>query len=163
MIPELWPNAKYVYGIMTGSMDPYARKLQRYAGSLPVLSAYYGASEGWIHANVNPRSKLEFENELVIAIGKGEPVVVMSEYGFKKVLSIDEYTSYFEDIDPLSQFKCWATRQANEKNTSRESHLRYNVYSQRVKGVFVFSDPVDWGRDIQVSPFVTKNLHLLSI
>ncbi|XP_020266483.1 uncharacterized protein YKR070W-like [Asparagus officinalis] len=92
-----------------------------------------------------------FENELVIAIGKGEPVVVMSEYGFKKVLSIDEYTSYFEDIDPLSQFKCWATRQANEKNTSRESHLRYNVYSQRVKGVFVFSDPVDWGRDIQWS------------
>ncbi|XP_020272199.1 jasmonic acid-amido synthetase JAR1-like [Asparagus officinalis] len=59
MIPELWPNAKYVYGIMTGSMEPYARKLQRYAGSLPVLSAYYGASEGWIGANVNPRLKLE--------------------------------------------------------------------------------------------------------
>ncbi|ONK62397.1 uncharacterized protein A4U43_C07F3450 [Asparagus officinalis] len=91
-----------------------------------------------------------FENELVIAIGKGEPAAVMSEYGFKKVLSIDEYASYFEDIDPLSQFKCWVTRQANEKNTSREAQLRYNVYSERVKGAFVVSDPIDWGRDIQV-------------
>ncbi|ONK59845.1 uncharacterized protein A4U43_C08F11550 [Asparagus officinalis] len=43
-----------------------------------------------------------FENKLVIAIRKGEPAAVMSEYGFKKVLSIDEYASYFEDIDPLS-------------------------------------------------------------
>jgi len=59
MIPELWPNTKYVYGIMTGSMEPYVKKLQKYAGNLPLLSAYYGASEGWVGANVNPRSKLE--------------------------------------------------------------------------------------------------------
>lgn len=59
LIPELWPNAKYVYGIMTGSMEPYAKKLQHYAGKLPLLSAYYGASEGWIGANINPRTQLE--------------------------------------------------------------------------------------------------------
>lgn len=59
LIPELWPNAKYVYGIMTGSMEPYMKKLHHYAGNLPLLSAYYGASEGWIGANVNPRTKLE--------------------------------------------------------------------------------------------------------
>ncbi|KAJ8485926.1 hypothetical protein OPV22_018411 [Ensete ventricosum] len=54
VIPELWPNAKYVYGIMTGSMEPYLKKLRHYAGSLPLMSADYGSSEGWIAANVNP-------------------------------------------------------------------------------------------------------------
>ncbi|WOK91388.1 hypothetical protein Cni_G00079 [Canna indica] len=54
LIPELWPNAKYVCGIMTGSMEPYLKKLRHYAGSLPLMSADYGSSEGWIGANVNP-------------------------------------------------------------------------------------------------------------
>ncbi|KAF8379665.1 hypothetical protein HHK36_029109 [Tetracentron sinense] len=55
LIPELFPHAKYVYGIMTGSMEPYLKKLRHYAGELPLLSADYGSSEGWIGANVNPR------------------------------------------------------------------------------------------------------------
>ncbi|KAG0455889.1 hypothetical protein HPP92_023677 [Vanilla planifolia] len=54
VIPELWPNAKYVYGIMTGSMEPYLNKLRHYAGSLPLMSADYGSSEGWIGANIDP-------------------------------------------------------------------------------------------------------------
>ncbi|RRT53969.1 hypothetical protein B296_00020139, partial [Ensete ventricosum] len=54
VIPELWPNAKYVYGIMTGSMEPYSKKLRHYAGGLPLVSSDYGSSEGWIGANVNP-------------------------------------------------------------------------------------------------------------
>ncbi|PIA49090.1 hypothetical protein AQUCO_01300146v1 [Aquilegia coerulea] len=55
MIPTLFPNAKYVYGIMTGSMEPYLKKLRHYAGTLPLMCADYGSSEGWIAANVNPR------------------------------------------------------------------------------------------------------------
>ncbi|OVA01917.1 GH3 auxin-responsive promoter [Macleaya cordata] len=55
LIPELFPNAKYIYGIMTGSMLPYLKKLRHYAGGLPLLSADYGSSEGWIAANVNPK------------------------------------------------------------------------------------------------------------
>lgn len=54
VIPALWPNAKYVYGIMTGSMEPYLKKLRHYAGHLPLISADYGASEGWVGANINP-------------------------------------------------------------------------------------------------------------
>ncbi|KAG2725473.1 hypothetical protein I3843_01G068800 [Carya illinoinensis] len=54
LIPELFPNAKYIYGILTGSMEPYLKKLRHYAGELPLLSADYGSSEGWIGANVNP-------------------------------------------------------------------------------------------------------------
>ncbi|XP_074263385.1 jasmonoyl--L-amino acid synthetase JAR4-like [Silene latifolia] len=59
LIPKLFPNAKYVYGIMTGSMEPYLKQLRRYAGWLPLVCADYGASEGWIAANVNPRSPPE--------------------------------------------------------------------------------------------------------
>lgn len=54
LIPEMFPNVKYVYGIMTGSMEPYLEKLRHYAGQVPLVSADYGSSEGWIGANVNP-------------------------------------------------------------------------------------------------------------
>ncbi|KAL1561940.1 Jasmonoyl--L-amino acid synthetase jar6 [Salvia divinorum] len=55
IIQELFPSTKYIYGIMTGSMEPYLKKMRHYAGELPLLSADYGASEGWIGANVNPK------------------------------------------------------------------------------------------------------------
>ncbi|KAF8413293.1 hypothetical protein HHK36_001271 [Tetracentron sinense] len=54
LIPEIFPQTKYIYGIMTGSMEPYLKKLRHYAGELPLLSGDYGSSEGWIGANVNP-------------------------------------------------------------------------------------------------------------
>ncbi|XP_057981857.1 uncharacterized protein YKR070W-like isoform X6 [Malania oleifera] len=92
-----------------------------------------------------------FENELIVAAGKGEPALVMSEYGFRKVLSLDEYASYFKNIDPVSQYKIWTTKQVLNRNTNSEVSVpRYNVFSERVKAAFVVSDPVDWGRDIQV-------------
>lgn len=69
----------------------------------------------------------------------------------RKVLSIDEHASYFSDIDPLSPYKQWKTKQMlDSMYNSKEVNPRCNVYSDRVKGVFVVSDPVDWGRDIQV-------------
>lgn len=66
LIPELFPNAKYIYGIMTGSMEPYLKKLRHYAGELPLLTADYGSSEGWIAANVNPKLPPEFATYAVL-------------------------------------------------------------------------------------------------
>ncbi|KAG6488078.1 jasmonoyl--L-amino acid synthetase GH3.5-like [Zingiber officinale] len=66
VIPALWPNAKYVYGIMTGSMEPYLKKLRHYAGNLPLISADYGSSEGWIGANVNPSLPPELATFVVL-------------------------------------------------------------------------------------------------
>lgn len=54
LIPELWPNAKYVYSIMTGTMQPYVSKLWHYAGDLPLISADYGSTESWIGVNIDP-------------------------------------------------------------------------------------------------------------
>ncbi|KAK3009552.1 hypothetical protein RJ639_013782, partial [Escallonia herrerae] len=87
-----------------------------------------------------------FENELIVAVGKGEPAAVMTEYGFKNVLSIDEYASCFDNIDPLAQYKNWKTG----KLVDQHSTLRKNAYLGRVQAVFIVSDSVDWSRDIQV-------------
>lgn len=54
LIPKLWPNAKYVYSIMTGSMQPYLKKLRHYALDLPLVSADYGSTESWIGVNLDP-------------------------------------------------------------------------------------------------------------
>ena len=66
LIPELFPNAKYIYGIMTGSMEPYLKKLRHYAGELPLLTAEYGSSEGWIGANINPKLPPEMATYAVL-------------------------------------------------------------------------------------------------
>ncbi|KAL8496778.1 hypothetical protein ACS0TY_020453 [Phlomoides rotata] len=93
-----------------------------------------------------------YENELIIAVGKGEPAVVMSEYGFKNVLTIDEYASYFKHIDPLEKFKNWTDQQAAgyEKISSRETDRKIDPCSEKIQAVFIVSDSVDWSRDIQV-------------
>ncbi|XP_037494722.1 uncharacterized protein LOC105628168 isoform X3 [Jatropha curcas] len=92
-----------------------------------------------------------FENELIVAVGKGEPAQVMSEYGFKNVLSIDEYASYFDGIDPLAQYKTWTRKQdAKCSSASKQITTRDSVHSQRVQAAFIVSDSVDWSRDIQV-------------
>ncbi|MCO5603643.1 hypothetical protein L7F22_057794 [Adiantum nelumboides] len=45
VIPQIWPNCKYIYSIMTGSMEPYLDRLHHYAGAMPLVSADYGATE----------------------------------------------------------------------------------------------------------------------
>ncbi|TKY48837.1 indole-3-acetic acid-amido synthetase GH3.5 [Spatholobus suberectus] len=54
LVPKLWPNAKYVCSIMTGSMQPYLKKLRHYANGMPLISADYGSTESWIGVNVDP-------------------------------------------------------------------------------------------------------------
>lgn len=72
-------------------------------------------------------------------------------FGSRKVLSLDDYASLFENIDPVSQYKTWTTKRVLDRNgVSVNMVPRYTASSERVKAVFIVSDPVDWGRDIQV-------------
>lgn len=68
----------------------------------------------------------------------------------RKVLSLDEYSSYFDSIDPVSHYKTWTTKALNQYSSSTKFGPSLDVTSERVKAAFVVSDPVDWGRDIQV-------------
>lgn len=63
------------------------------------------------------------------------------------MVSLDEYASYFDNIDPLAPYKKWMTGQEVHEETSRS---RENVVSERVQAALIVSDPVDWSRDIQV-------------
>lgn len=56
VIPQIWPNCKYIYSIMTGSMEPYLKRLSHYAGNLPLVSGDYGSTEAWIGVNTNPQA-----------------------------------------------------------------------------------------------------------
>ncbi|KAL6575658.1 Jasmonoyl--L-amino acid synthetase jar6 [Orobanche hederae] len=103
LIEELFPNTKYIYGIMTGSMEPYLKKLRHYAGGLPLLSADYGSSEGWIGANVNPKLPPEFVTYAVLpnigyfefiplrGVENHEPVVEPEPVGLTEVKLNEEY------------------------------------------------------------------------
>ncbi|KAE9595778.1 hypothetical protein Lal_00030944 [Lupinus albus] len=66
LIQELFPNAKYVYGIMTGSMEPYLKKLRHYAGEVPLVTSDYGSSEGWVGTNVSPKVPPELATYTVL-------------------------------------------------------------------------------------------------
>ncbi|XP_050384789.1 jasmonoyl--L-amino acid synthetase JAR6 isoform X2 [Argentina anserina] len=86
LIPALFPNAKYLYGVMTGSMEPYTNKLRHYAPGLPLLSADYGSSEGWIAANVNPKVPTEMTTYVVLPnIGYFEFIPIRDGIEFKPV------------------------------------------------------------------------------
>ncbi|KAL9259287.1 Cardiolipin synthase (CMP-forming) / mitochondrial hydrolase fusion protein-like protein [Drosera capensis] len=93
-----------------------------------------------------------FQNKFVVAVGKGEPAAVMTAYGFRNVLGINDYASCFDDIDPLSPYKRWSLNKISDfENCKFEvQNLRDYVNSQRVEAVFVVSDSVDWSGDIQV-------------
>lgn len=99
VIPQLWPNAKYVYGIMTGSMIPYMKKLRHYAGDLPLVSADYGSSEGWIGANVSPRLPPESATFAVLPdIGYFEFIPLSG----KLERCDDDTTIEYKEAEPLS-------------------------------------------------------------
>jgi hypothetical protein len=66
-------------------------------------------------------------------------------------MSIDEYASCFDDIDPLAKYKKWTTKPfPNQSSSFEQIAPRESVYSQRVQAAFIVSDSVDWSRDIQV-------------
>lgn len=103
IVPRLWPNAKYVYSIMTGSMQPYLKKLRHYAVSLPLVSADYGSTEGWIGVNLDPCLPPEDVNFAVIPTFSYFEFIPLNK---KKQDLISGTVGYIEDEPvPLSQVK----------------------------------------------------------
>ncbi|XXG82197.1 hypothetical protein AAC387_Pa10g0196 [Persea americana] len=101
VIPELWPNSKYIYGIMTGSMEPYLKKLRHYGGGLPLLSADYGSSEGWIGVNVYPRLQPELVTYVVLPdIGYFE-FIPLREKIDEEVLERTPSTAVYKESEPV--------------------------------------------------------------
>ena len=61
----------------------------------------------------------------------------------------------FEYIDPLEPYKKWTTKLSDQNTKVKESAPSSKDCSERVQAAFIVSDPVDWGRDIQVKRILT--------
>jgi hypothetical protein len=85
----------------------------------------------------------------VLSVGKGAVDEVLASYGFRKVVKIDEYVEEFDSIDPLESYKPWVKQSKSSRDILMPSS------DQKISAVFVCSDPVDWGRDLQVKLFVS--------
>ncbi|KAI7751866.1 hypothetical protein M8C21_003374 [Ambrosia artemisiifolia] len=107
LIPKLWPNAKYVYSIMTGSMLPYLEKLRHYTGdSLPLVCAEYGATESWIGVNMDPYSTPENVRFTVVptfSYFEFIPLQLQYHKGCDSTVGSDDYLE--ADPVPLSKVK----------------------------------------------------------
>lgn len=115
LIPELFPNAKYLYGIMTGSMEPYLKKLRHYAGDLPLMSADYGSSEGWIGANVNPSLPPESATFVVLPqIGYFEFIPMKGSLG-DQVLFLEPKPVGLTDVKVGEEYEIIVTNVAGTK------------------------------------------------
>ncbi|KAH8948515.1 hypothetical protein BDL97_11G098100 [Sphagnum fallax] len=85
-----------------------------------------------------------FKSKRVLSVGKGAVDEVLASYGFRKVVKIDEYVEEFDSIDPLESYKPWVKQSKSSRDILMPSS------DQKISAVFVCSDPVDWGRDLQV-------------
>ncbi|KAL8136399.1 hypothetical protein V2J09_002400 [Rumex salicifolius] len=66
LVPKLFPSAKYVLAVMTGSAQHYLGRVRFFAGEVPLMGMDYGATEGWVATNIHPRSPPEDINFTLI-------------------------------------------------------------------------------------------------
>lgn len=107
LIPRLWPNAKYVYSIMTGSMQPYLKKLRHYAANLPLVAADYGSTESWIGVNLEPSDPPETVSFAVIPTFSYFEFIPLSTPTLEQKISNSTTDHDFEEgeVVPLSKVK----------------------------------------------------------
>lgn len=55
IIRRIWPNAKFLEAIITGTMSQYITTLDYYSGELPIVCRTYACSECFVGINLNPR------------------------------------------------------------------------------------------------------------
>ncbi|CAH8320407.1 unnamed protein product [Eruca vesicaria subsp. sativa] len=57
IVRRLWPNAKCIEAVVTGSMAQYIPMMNFYCGGLPLVSSFYASSECFLGLNLNPLRK----------------------------------------------------------------------------------------------------------
>lgn len=129
LIPELFPNVKYIYGIMTGSMEPYLKKLRHYAGDVLLMSADYGSSEGWIGANVNPKLPPESATFAVLPnIGYFE-FIPLTEGVEDQVLGVEPEPVGLTDVKVGQEYEIVVTNVAGNQTFSPISFFEFIQYN----------------------------------
>ncbi|XP_042497141.1 probable indole-3-acetic acid-amido synthetase GH3.6 [Macadamia integrifolia] len=66
ILPKLWPKARYIACVTTGSMKQYYQKLKFYAGEIPVLGSDYFASECPVGVNLDRTQPPELTRYVIL-------------------------------------------------------------------------------------------------
>ncbi|KAF8733580.1 hypothetical protein HU200_014885 [Digitaria exilis] len=158
VIPALFPNARYVHGIMTGSMEHYVKKLRHYAGGLPLVAAEYGASEGWVGANVEPETPPESVTFTVLPnIGYFEFIPLKAGDGGAAAdtcyaeaepvglteVTVGEHYEVFEEPTSGSTARAFTARIKNCRRPCRSWARRQSPMIQREKDTKILIDALD--------------------
>eukprot|EP01066_Platyproteum_vivax_P009269 Platyproteum_vivax@DN4068_c0_g1_i1.p1 len=88
----------------------------------------------------------KYENELVMVVGSSQYREVVEGYGFKKIVTPQEYLSWYPDMYPLYSV---------EKTTP--------VIAEPVKAIMVVHDPIDWSLEIQLVSDLLAGVDPLSL
>ncbi|XP_043718719.1 probable indole-3-acetic acid-amido synthetase GH3.6 [Telopea speciosissima] len=66
ILPKLWPNARFIACVTTGSMKQYYQKLKFYAGEMPVLGSDYFTSECPVGINLDRTQPPELTRYVIL-------------------------------------------------------------------------------------------------
>lgn len=94
IIPRIWPNAKYIEVIVTGTMSQYIPTLDYYSNGLPLACTMYGSSECYFGLNLNPMCK---PSEVAYTL-----IPTMAYFEFLPTNCTDPHK---EDLVPLTDVK----------------------------------------------------------
>ncbi|KAI5059098.1 hypothetical protein GOP47_0025417 [Adiantum capillus-veneris] len=141
VIPAIWPNCKYIYSIMTGSMEPYLNCLQHYAGTLRT---------SWEEGN--PVGLTEVE------VGR-EYEVLLTTYGGLyryKLGDVVRVTSFF-NASPQLAYVCQRNVLLTvhiDKNTEKDLQIAVNEALEELKRLDANAELVDFTSfaDLSSSP-----------
>ncbi|OIW02323.1 hypothetical protein TanjilG_11217 [Lupinus angustifolius] len=121
VIQELFPNAKYVVAVMTGTMETYLKRLRHHAGEMPLVTSDYGSSEGITYVNPKPLGLTEVkageEYELVMTTRTG-----LYRYRLGDVIKVTGFYNSIPELKFIRRSNILLTVNI-DKNTENDLYL----------------------------------------
>ncbi len=162
IIPRIWPNVSWMYGMGTGAIAIYQKKLQRYMGNIPSHYLGYVASEAMMAVPLEldsfeyvmlphngfyefrPIDSDDYDNLLTIKdleVGKEYEIILTNTSGFYRyrIEDVIRVTGFYHE-SPKVTF-CYRLNQianiSGEKMTQQSFDYIVNGMSERLDQLFV--------------------------
>lgn len=162
IVPRIWPNASWMYGMGTGAIAIYQKKLKRYMGDLPTHYLGYVASEAMMAIPLEldsfeyvmlpqngfyefrPVDSDDYDNLLTmkdLEVGKEYEIILTNTSGFYRyrIEDVIRVTGYYYE-SPKITF-CYRLNQianiSGEKMTQQSFDYIVNGMSERLDELFI--------------------------
>ncbi|MBP3329283.1 MAG: GH3 auxin-responsive promoter family protein [Clostridia bacterium] len=162
IVPRIWPNASWMYGMGTGAIAIYQKKLKRYLGDIPTHYLGYVASEAMMAVPLEldsfeyvmlpqngfyefrPVESEDYDNLLTIKdleVGKEYEIILTNTSGFYRyrIEDVIRVTGYYYE-SPKITF-CYRLNQianiSGEKMTQQSFDYIVNGMSERLDELFI--------------------------